>query len=536
MENNAEQLKSKFMATSRPTNLSSDFAHIHGDSHVLQPVISKEVISEAGEEKMFIVAKFCDSDAVKPKAGKGETCQVGSLDSESNTSLYDGLAAEEAISLGETCQTTDVCSLDSESNTHQDDGSTGGSQVLIPGGSQEFEGETHQRTKMDILESESNTYLDDGSTSTDKGILVSENNTCHVDVSTSYIMVSDSRGSPAVKSNADKGQPDFHGAQAVELILKDFKGGPYPRTDMGFLRFDGLTTKEAISLCIDLSVSPMSGKGEIYQRTKMDSESNTYVDDGSTGKGFIAKVDGFQAVISSKVVKGQPDSHGCQAVILKEGKGEPDSHGSQVAILKEAISNAGKGEPYQRTDMDSESNTSCYDGLVTEKAISLCSDIFSQAVKPMSGEDGHLVGGNVVVAAVIALSGKAQPSSMESLPSDIVQEIISWVPAESVLECKLVCKKWVTLIRGSNFANMHFSRQLNHLYDGDEGDDNLAAKVDPCLFFACRIDDPDKFISLLFHGGQASDKIRNDGKYIYNQNLKRIYHPPMHNEPLYDHL
>ncbi|KAI3887224.1 hypothetical protein MKX03_003291, partial [Papaver bracteatum] len=129
--------------------------------------------------------------------------------------------------------------------------------------------------------------------------------------------------------------------------------------------------------------------------------------------------------------------------------------------------------------------------------------------------------------------GKAQPSSMERLPSDIIQEILSWVPAESVLDCKLVCKKWVTLIRGSNFANMHLSRLLDCFYDVDDGNDNLSAKVEPCLFFACRIDDPDLYRTLLFNGGQLSDRISSNGeKYVYSQNLERIYHPPMHEEPL----
>ncbi|KAI3862448.1 hypothetical protein MKX03_035891, partial [Papaver bracteatum] len=67
---------------------------------------------------------------------------------------------------------------------------------------------------------------------------------------------------------------------------------------------------------------------------------------------------------------------------------EPDFHGAQAEILKEVISTDCNGK---RTDMDSESNTSCYDGLATEKAISLCTDIFSQAVKPMSGEGSVVV-------------------------------------------------------------------------------------------------------------------------------------------------
>ncbi|KAI3906543.1 hypothetical protein MKW98_009451 [Papaver atlanticum] len=127
---------------------------------------------------------------------------------------------------------------------------------------------------------------------------------------------------------------------------------------------------------------------------------------------------------------------------------------------------------------------------------------------------------------------------MESLPSDIILDTVSRVPAESVLEYKLVCKRWGTLIRcsGSKYTNIHLSRLLNHLHDSDDDNDNLAAKVEPCLFFACRTDDPAVDRTLLFHGGQLSDGISSDEKYIYNQNLKRIYHPPMHNEPLSCHL
>ncbi|KAI3955806.1 hypothetical protein MKW98_006166 [Papaver atlanticum] len=125
---------------------------------------------------------------------------------------------------------------------------------------------------------------------------------------------------------------------------------------------------------------------------------------------------------------------------------------------------------------------------------------------------------------------------MEFLPSDIIQEIVSPVPAESVLECKVVCKRWRTLIRGSNFTSMHLKRQLNHLHGGNDCNDNLAAKVEPCIFFACRIVNPTVLRTLLFHGGQMSDRISIGEKYIYNQNLKRIYHPPMHEDGMYDHL
>ncbi|XP_026430936.1 F-box protein At3g07870-like [Papaver somniferum] len=64
----------------------------------------------------------------------------------------------------------------------------------------------------------------------------------------------------------------------------------------------------------------------------------------------------------------------------------------------------------------------------------------------------------------------------------------------------------------------------------------LAAMVEPCLFFACCIDDPNEYITLLFNGRHVSDKISIGEKYIYSQNLKTICHAPMHNEPLFDHL
>ncbi|KAI3833970.1 hypothetical protein MKX03_006742, partial [Papaver bracteatum] len=510
--------------------------------------------------------------------------------------------------------------------------------------------EAYQRTKMDILESESNTYLDDGSTSTDKGFLVSKNNTCHVDVSTTYItadgmlMVSDSRGSPAVKPNSDKGEPDSHGSQAGELISKDFKGSivveHVDHMDFlhfgrnAYLHFDDSTTKEAISLCNDLGVSAMSGKGETCQSTEMgilESESNTCHDDGSTasdrvlgGTHLVAKFIGsepglylesgegetFQSTelgilesesndstarglgstrVGAKFIDSQPgrihlaadegepyprtdvgslDSESntsrydglateeeaislcndivSQAAIPMPGKGEPDSHGAQAVIS--VIPKAGKGGPCPRTDVDFlhferntdlhyyERNTFRDDGPTTKESISRCNDLsVSATVIPVCGkgetyqrtdvrsldsesnthqDDGStaaqpVLGGGTTTTrgSQVLMPGDTQEGEvgrayMESVPADIVLDILSRVPAESVLVCKLVCTNWVTLIRGSNFANMHLTRQLKHLHDGDDGDDNLAAKVEPCLFFACCTDDPDEFITLLFHGGQ----------------------------------
>ncbi|XP_026421356.1 uncharacterized protein LOC113317451 isoform X2 [Papaver somniferum] len=192
MENDREKLKNKFMATSRPTSSSSDFARrqcetyqrtdkgfLVSENNTCHVDVSTTYITVDG---MLMVADSCGSLAVKPNADKGEPYPRTDMDSESSTSRYDGLATEEeAISL---------CN--------------------------------------NIL-------------------------------------------ARAVIPMSGKGEPDSHGSQAVilkELIPKDCKGGPYPRSHMGLLYFesldDGPTTKESISLCNDLSVSPtvipMSGK------------------------------------------------------------------------------------------------------------------------------------------------------------------------------------------------------------------------------------------------------------------------------------
>ncbi|XP_026416177.1 F-box protein At3g07870-like [Papaver somniferum] len=125
---------------------------------------------------------------------------------------------------------------------------------------------------------------------------------------------------------------------------------------------------------------------------------------------------------------------------------------------------------------------------------------------------------------------------MDSLPSDALLNIISRVPTESVLECKLVCKKWLTLIResGTYFTNLHFRHLINHLYGSGNDGNNIATKALESLFFACRRDELDG-PTWLFHGQKISDKISANEKYSYKENLRKVNHPPMHNE-LYDHF
>ncbi|RZC53044.1 hypothetical protein C5167_011899 [Papaver somniferum] len=422
----------------------------------------------------------------------------------------DGSGGSDDGVAGEIYQRTD---MDSESNTYVDDGSTAskGASAVCPMLSQGMLMNTlsmeyqclHKWYHEPDFHGSQAAILKEVISADCKGemyqsFLDSENNTCLVDVSTTadeIFLVADSRGSPAVKSKAGEGAlntvPHYFGSRT-----NADEGRPYLHFERVIFGDDGPTTKESISLCNDLSVSPT------------------------------------------------------------------------------VIPTSGKGEPYQRTDMDSESNTCCCDGLATEKGISFFSDIVSQAVKPILSignnivwltnntyrDDGstiaeaHLVGGNMVVEAVIskagegdfldserdtcrydglatkeAMAGEAQRAYMESLPSDI----LSRVPAESVLDCKLVCKRWETFIRSRNFANMHLRRLLNHLDGGEDCNHYLAANVESSLFFACRFDESK---TLLYHGGQVSDRISIGEKYIYNQNLKRIYHAPMHTDLLARHF
>ncbi|KAJ9558529.1 hypothetical protein OSB04_013143 [Centaurea solstitialis] len=56
--------------------------------------------------------------------------------------------------------------------------------------------------------------------------------------------------------------------------------------------------------------------------------------------------------------------------------------------------------------------------------------------------------------------------AVELLPDEVIVEILSILPAESLLRCRLVCKWWLTLISSSKFKLMHLHNfnQLNPRY------------------------------------------------------------------------
>ncbi|KAI3929918.1 hypothetical protein MKW98_004072, partial [Papaver atlanticum] len=127
---------------------------------------------------------------------------------------------------------------------------------------------------------------------------------------------------------------------------------------------------------------------------------------------------------------------------------------------------------------------------------------FSSAVRVQEKKSGHI----------------------NNLPYDILLDIVSRLPVESVLECKLVCKGWLKLLHGrrSFFTNMHITRQLNQLYGSAAHGD----KLDTGFLFGFRRGESSNV--LLFYGGSYNDKINTDDTYEYKKTLKKVRHPPMH--------
>ncbi|XP_026454422.1 putative F-box protein At3g22710 isoform X2 [Papaver somniferum] len=63
---------------------------------------------------------------------------------------------------------------------------------------------------------------------------------------------------------------------------------------------------------------------------------------------------------------------------------------------------------------------------------------------------------------------------INNLPKEIMSEILSRLPTESVLDCKLVCKRWLNVVLHPSFSHMHFNRLdsavcLNASYKGYYG-------------------------------------------------------------------
>ncbi|KAI3840892.1 hypothetical protein MKX03_008577 [Papaver bracteatum] len=114
---------------------------------------------------------------------------------------------------------------------------------------------------------------------------------------------------------------------------------------------------------------------------------------------------------------------------------------------------------------------------------------------------------------------KKKSGHIKNLPDDILLDIVSRLPVESVLECKLVCKRWQKLLhaRRSFFRSMQVTRQLNQLCGGAAHGDKLDMGL---LFGGCTTDE--NWHGLLFYGGLY--KVDADNIYEYMKTLRKI--PP----------
>ncbi|KAI3874050.1 hypothetical protein MKX03_016379 [Papaver bracteatum] len=102
---------------------------------------------------------------------------------------------------------------------------------------------------------------------------------------------------------------------------------------------------------------------------------------------------------------------------------------------------------------------------------------------------------------------------MECLPSDIVLDILSWLPAESVSDCKLVCKRLLNLLsrRWDQFAKVHYQRQLLRL--SSSGD---ATSSSTGFLFSFQKDEKDNTIGVrLYYGNEYNGEMNIHENFSY---------------------
>ncbi|MCL7040092.1 hypothetical protein MKW94_016682, partial [Papaver nudicaule] len=104
--------------------------------------------------------------------------------------------------------------------------------------------------------------------------------------------------------------------------------------------------------------------------------------------------------------------------------------------------------------------------------------------------------------------------TMECLPSDVVLEILSRLPVESVLDCKLVCKRLLNLLsdRWDQFAKMHHQQQLLQIAcHGGDASSSLTG-----LLFSFEVDEEDETMGArLYYGDNYNDEMNIHEKLSY---------------------
>ncbi|XP_026428740.1 uncharacterized protein LOC113324655 [Papaver somniferum] len=117
----------------------------------------------------------------------------------------------------------------------------------------------------------------------------------------------------------------------------------------------------------------------------------------------------------------------------------------------------------------------------------------------------------------VKVQAKSKSGHIKHLPYDILLDIFSRVPVESVLDCKQVCKNWLSLLtrKRTYFTDMHVQRQLNQLHDGD------AANVDSGLLCARTVDGNYEEVAL-FYGENTMIRLILKRNTPTRQHLKRL--------------
>lgn len=113
---------------------------------------------------------------------------------------------------------------------------------------------------------------------------------------------------------------------------------------------------------------------------------------------------------------------------------------------------------------------------------------------------------------------------MECLPSDIVLDILSRLPAESVSDWKLVSKRLLNLLthRWDQFAKVHYQRQLLRLASsGDASSSSMG------FLFSFQKDETDSIIGLrLYYGDEYNGEMNIHENFSYKtlQNTSVSFH------------
>ncbi|KAL6531655.1 hypothetical protein OROMI_028018 [Orobanche minor] len=100
------------------------------------------------------------------------------------------------------------------------------------------------------------------------------------------------------------------------------------------------------------------------------------------------------------------------------------------------------------------------------------------------------------------------------LPSEIILEILSRLPADSVLQCRQVCKTWRNLLRHPSFAHMHLCR-LSQLHENNYHSQSTVV----VLGFLLSLHFSNEHGTQLYYGEYDSQP---------DKKLRRINQPPIH--------